>query len=191
MSAKTVIIETSARHVHLTAKDLEILFGEGAKLTPKRDLSQPGQFLSEERVRIEGPKRALDNVSILGPVRSATQVELSLTDARSLGVDAPVRESGDIDGSAPMKIVGPKGQIDIAQGVIAAKRHIHITPEDAEKYGVKNHQIVKVKVSGPRALTFDEVVVRVSENFRTFMHIDTDESNAAAIKGNVEGEIIL
>ena len=189
--SKTVTVEISARHVHLSENDLKILFGEGAKLTPKRDLSQPGQFLSEERVRIEGSKRALDNVSILGPVRPETQVEISLTDARSLGVEAPVRESGDIEGSAPMKIVGPCGAIDIPKGVIAAKRHIHVTPEDAEKLGVKNHQIVKVKVGGERGLIMDEVVVRVSDKFRTFMHIDTDEANAAAIKGSVEGEIIL
>jgi putative phosphotransacetylase len=187
---KSIIIETSARHVHLTTEDMGILFGEGAQLTPKRDLSQPGQFLSEERVRLEGPKKAFDNVSILGPVRNATQAEISLTDARTLGVEAPVRESGDIDGSAPIRIVGPKGQIEISQGVIAAKRHIHFTPEDAEKYGVKNHQIVKVKVTGPRSLIFDEVVIRVSKSFRTFMHIDTDESNAAGIKGSIEGEII-
>jgi putative phosphotransacetylase len=191
MSAKTVIIETSARHVHVTNEDMAILFGEGAKLTPKRDLSQPGQFLSVERVNIVGPKKALNNISILGPVRNATQVEISATDARSIGVVAPVRESGDIAGSAPIKIVGPKGEIDIAEGVIVAKRHIHVTPEDAKAFGVSNHQIVKVKVNGPRALIFDEVVVRVSEKFRTFMHIDTDESNAAGISGNVEGEIIL
>lgn len=190
MSDKPITIETSARHVHLTDQDLATLFGEGYALTPKKYLSQPGQFASVERVRIEGPKRALDNVSILGPIRKATQVEISATDARTLGVTAPVRESGDIEGSAPIRIVGPKGAIDIAQGVIVAKRHIHFTPEDAEKYGVKNHQIVSVKVSGPRALVFGEVVVRVSDNFRTFMHIDTDEANAAGISGNVEGEII-
>jgi putative phosphotransacetylase len=188
---KTIIIETSARHVHLTTEDMGILFGEGATLTPKRDLSQPGQFLSEERVRIEGPKKAFDGVSILGPVRSATQVEVSLTDARTLGVDAPVRESGDIKGSSPIRIVGPKGYVDIAEGVIAAKRHIHFTPEDAEKYGVTNHQIVSVKVPGWRALSFGEVVIRVSSSYKTFMHIDTDEANAAGIKGSVEGEIII
>lgn len=190
MSAKPITIETSARHVHVTSEDMAVLFGEGATLTPKRDLSQPGQFLSEERVRIEGPKKALDNVSILGPVRSATQVEISATDARSIGVVAPVRESGDVKGSAPIRIVGPKGYIDIQQGVIVAKRHIHFTPEDAEKYGVANHQIVSVKVDGDRALVFGEVVVRVSDKFKTFMHIDTDEANAAGIKGNVTGEIL-
>jgi putative phosphotransacetylase len=189
--SKTIIIETSARHVHLTAQDMNVLFGEGATLTPKRYLSQPGEFLSEERVGIEGSKKAMDNVSILGPVRRATQVEISLTDARSIGVEAPVRESGDVKCSAPIRIVGPKGHVDITEGVIAAKRHIHITPEDAENLGVTNHQIVKVKVNGPRALIMDEVVMRVSDKFRTFMHIDTDEANAAGIKGNVEGEIII
>lgn len=189
--ANTVIIETSARHVHLTTADLAVLFGEGSSLTPKRDLSQPGQYLSEERVRIEGSKSGFDRTAILGPVRGATQVEVSFTDARALGVEAPVRESGDVKGSAGIKIVGPKGTIDITEGVIVAKRHIHVTPEDAEKFGVKNKQIVKVKVGGDRGLIFDEVVVRVSPNFRTFMHIDFDEANAAGICGNVEGEIIL
>lgn len=191
MPESKITIEISARHVHLTEQDMATLFGEGSKLTPKRWLSQPGQFLSEERVRLEGPKRPIDNVSILGPIRSATQIELSFTDARTLGVDVPVRESGDVEGSAPMKIVGPKGSIEVKQGAIAAKRHIHFTPEDAEKYGVSNHQIVSVKVPGPRALVFNDVVVRVSDKFKTFMHIDTDEANAAAVKGTAEGEIIL
>lgn len=186
-----VIVEISARHVHLTEKDLAILFGEGAKLTNKRELSQPGQFLSEERVTLVGPKRTLERVSILGPTRPDTQVELSLTDARSIGVVAPVRESGDVKGSGTVKIVGPCGEIEIPYGVIAAKRHIHITPEDAKAMGVSDKQIVKVKVCGERALIFDEVVVRVSEKFRTRMHIDTDEANAAGISGEVEGEIIL
>ena len=123
------IVETSARHVHVTEKDLEILFGKGAKLTKKKDLSQPGQFACEERVTVVGPKKELANVSILGPCRKETQVELSATDARSIGISAPIRESGDLDGSAPCKIVGPCGEIEISQGVIIAKRHIHLTPE--------------------------------------------------------------
>lgn len=190
MATKTVTIETSARHVHLTQADLETLFGEGYNLTVKKQLSQPGQFAAEERVKIEGPKGAIDRVSILGPVRSHTQVEVSFTDARKLGVSAPVRESGDIKGSAPIHIVGPKGELNLSEGVIVAKRHIHFTPEDAEKYGVKNKQIVKVKVDGERALVFDQVVVRVSPNYATFMHIDVDESNAACAAGNVKGEIV-
>lgn len=187
---RTITVETSARHVHLTVEDLATLFGEGYALTPKRDLSQPGQFLSEERVRIEGPKGAMDRTAILGPTRNATQVEVSFTDARALGVEAPVRESGDIKGSSAIRIVGPKGAIEITEGVIVAMRHVHITPEDAEKYGVKDKQIVKVKVGGPRALIFDETVIRVSPKFRTFMHIDFDEANAAGIAGPVEGEIV-
>ena len=136
------LVETSARHVHLTQEHLEILFGEGYELTKKKDLSQPGQFACQERVTIVGSKKELAGVSILGPVRKATQVELSLTDARSIGVTAPVRESGDIAGSGACKIIGPKGEIEISEGVIAAKRHIHATPEDAKALGVENGQIV-------------------------------------------------
>ncbi|MBR5478990.1 MAG: phosphate propanoyltransferase [Clostridia bacterium] len=187
---KKILIETSARHVHVTKEHLEILFGKGATLTHKKDLSQPGQFACEERVRIEGPKRALDGVSILGPERPATQVEISLSDARSIGVAAPIRESGDVAGSAPCKIVGPAGEVEISEGVIVAKRHIHLTPADAEKFGVADKETVMVKVEGERALVFDEVVCRVSEKFAPAMHVDTDESNAAALSGVVYGEII-
>ena len=187
---KKILIETSARHVHVTKEHLEILFGKGATLTHKKDLSQPGQFACEERVRIEGPKRALDGVSILGPERPATQVEISLSDARSIGVAAPIRESGDVAGSAPCKIVGPAGEVEISEGVIVAKRHIHLTPADAEKFNVADKEIVQVKVEGERALIFDEVVCRVSEKFAPAMHVDTDESNAAALSGVVYGEII-
>ena len=187
---KKILIETSARHVHVTKEHLEILFGKGATLTHKKDLSQPGQFACEERVRIEGPKRALDGVSILGPERPATQVEISLSDARSIGVAAPIRESGDVAGSAPCKIVGPAGEVEISEGVIVAKRHIHLTPADAEKFGVADKETVMVKVDGERALVFDEVVCRVSEKFAPAMHVDTDESNAAALSGVVYGEII-
>ena len=187
---KKILIETSARHVHVTKEHLEILFGAGATLTHKKDLSQPGQFACEERVRIEGPKRALDGVSILGPERPATQVEISLSDARSIGVAAPIRESGDVAGSAPCKIVGPAGEVEISEGVIVAKRHIHLTPADAEKFGVADKETVMVKVDGERALVFDEVVCRVSEKFAPAMHVDTDESNAAALSGVVYGEII-
>jgi putative phosphotransacetylase len=187
---KIIKVETSARHVHLSEQDLKLLFGEGHNLTIKRELSQPNQYLSEERVKLVGSKSEFDRVAILGPTRHATQVELSLTDARDLGVEAPVRESGDVKGSAAIKIVGAKGEIEISEGVIIAKRHIHFTPEDAEKYGVKDKQIVKVKVSGDRALIFDETVVRVSPSFKTYMHIDFDETNAAGINGIVDGEII-
>ena len=184
------IVEISARHVHVTDEQLEILFGEGHKLTPKKDLSQPGQFACEEKLMIVGPKSQI-KASILGPTRKAAQVELSLTDARSIGVDALIRESGDIDGTAGIKLVGPVGEVEIDKGVIAAKRHIHMTPADAENYGVKNGDIVSVKVeTEQRSVVFGDTVVRVRDDFALAMHIDTDEGNAAGIKGSGLGEII-
>ena len=160
---KQFIVETSARHVHVTQQDLETLFGAGYQLTPKKYLSQPGQFASEERVDVVGPKNTLARVSILGPVRPETQIELSLTDARSIGVTAPIRESGDVAGSGACKLVGPKGEVEVKEGVIAAKRHVHMTPEDAQEYGVEDKQIVSVKVNTEgRSLIFGDVVVRVS-----------------------------
>ena len=185
-----VLVETSARHVHVTEETLATLFGEGHALTVKKYLSQPGQFASEEKVEVVGPKSSIKNVSILGPVRKANQVELSLTDARTIGVKAPVRESGDIAGSAPCKLVGPCGEIELTEGCIAAKRHIHLTPKDAEEFGVSDKQIVSVKLDTARPLIFGDVVVRVSEKFSAAMHIDTDESNAACASGEVYGEII-
>ena len=183
------LVETSARHVHLTEETFKVLFGEDASLTVKKMLSQPGQYACEERVTVVGPKKELKNVSILGPVRKGTQVELSLTDARSIGINAPVRESGDVAGSAGCKLVGPAGEVELTEGVIAAKRHIHITPEDAQSFGVADKEIVKVKVdTNGRALVFDDVVVRVSPSFATAMHIDTDENNACG--GVSEGEIV-
>ncbi|MBQ2675932.1 MAG: phosphate propanoyltransferase [Clostridia bacterium] len=178
--AENFIIETSARHVHVSQKDLEILFGEGYQLTPKKDLSQPGQFACEERVTVVGTKKELPGVSILGPVRPATQVELSATDCRSIGVGIVIRESGDVAGTPGCKLVGPCGEVEIAEGVIVAKRHIHMTPADAEKLGVEDKEIVNVKTeSDGRSLVFGDVVVRVSDKFSLAMHIDTDESNAA------------
>lgn len=189
--AKQFIVETSARHVHVTQQDLETLFGKGYQLTPKKYLSQPGQFASEERVDVVGPKKTLSRVSILGPLRSKTQIELSLTDARSIGVTAPIRESGDVAGSGACKLVGPCGEVEVAEGVIAAKRHIHMTPEDAAEFGIVDKQVVSVKVDTEgRSLIFGDVVVRVSPNFSLAMHIDTDESNAAGASGNVMGEIV-
>ena len=165
--AKEVLVEISARHIHVTKEDLATLFGEGYKLTPKKDLSQPGQFACEERVTVVGPKKELAGVSILGPERKATQVELSATDARSIGIKAPIRESGDLAGSGACKIVGPKGEIEISEGVIVAKRHIHMTPEDAAEFGVSNGQIVKAEIpTAERSLTFGDVVVRVSPNYK-------------------------
>lgn len=185
------IVETSARHVHVTKEALKTLFGEDAALTKKKDLSQPGQFACEERVTVVGPKGSLAGVSILGPERPATQVEVSATDARSLGIAAPIRESGDIQGSGACKIVGPKGEIELAEGVIVAKRHIHATPADAQRLGVSDKEIVAVKVkTAQRSLIFEDVVVRVSDKFALAMHIDTDESNAAGCSGKTEGEIV-
>lgn len=190
MSEK-VLIETSARHVHVTQEALEALFGKDAVLTKKKDLSQPGQYACEERVTIVGPKKELKNVSILGPVRSATQVELSATDARSIGILIAIRESGDIEGTPGCKIVGPAGEIEIDKGVIVAKRHVHLTPETAEKLGVKNKDIVWVKAeTDGRAAILGDVVIRVSDQFADAMHIDTDESNAIAAAPNLMGEII-
>lgn len=186
----TFIVETSARHIHLSDKDLATLFGEGHQLTHKKDLSQPGQFACVERVTVVGPKGQL-NMSVLGPTRKDTQVEISLTDARSIGVAAAIRESGDIEGTAGCKLVGPAGEVEIPCGVIAAKRHIHLTPADAEKMGVEDKQVVGVKIeTAERSLTFGDVVIRVSPKFAAAMHIDTDESNAAGINGTVYGEII-
>ena len=188
--AKEVMVEISARHVHVSQKDLEILFGKDYKLTPKKDLSQPGQFACEEKVTIVGAKSQL-KASILGPVRPETQVELSLTDARSIGVTAPIRESGDVANSGSCKIVGPCGEIELAQGVIAAKRHIHMTVADAEKFGIKDKQIVNVKIeSNGRSLIFGDVVARVSDSYALAMHIDTDEANAAKVTPGLIGEII-
>lgn len=188
---KPVLIETSARHVHVSRKDLDILFGEGYQLTSKKDLSQPGQFACEERVAVIGPKGSFPAVSILGPERPATQVEISASDARSIGVVAPVRESGVIEGSGACKLVGPKGEVEISEGVIVAKRHIHATPEDGEKYGVVDKQVVSVKVeSDGRSLIFGDVVVRVNPAYALAMHIDTDESNAAFCTPGMMGDII-
>ena len=185
------IVETSARHVHVTKEHLNILFGEGYELTKKKDLSQPGQFACNERVAVIGAKGQFPAVSILGPVRTATQVEISASDARTLGVAAPVRESGDIAGSAPCRLVGPKGEVEISEGVIVAKRHIHMTPADAENFGVKDKDVVSVKIDSPeRSLVFGDVVVRVSEKFALAMHIDTDESNAVLAPAGTMGTIV-
>lgn len=184
-----VLVETSARHVHLTAEAVETLFGKGHELTKKKDLSQPGQFACDEKVKVVGPRGEI-TASVLGPIRPATQVELSLSDARTIGVVAAVRESGDIAGTAGCKLVGPCGEIEINEGVIAAQRHIHMTPADAAEAGVADKQIVSVRLDTPRPLVFGGVVVRVSEKFALAMHIDTDESNAAAASGEVYGEIV-
>ena len=186
-----IMVETSARHVHVSPADLATLFGEGYQLTKKKDLSQPGQFACAERVAVIGPKGQFPAVSILGPERKETQVEISASDARTLGVTAPVRESGDLEGSAPCKIVGPAGEIEIDKGVIIAKRHIHMTKADAAAFGTEDKQIVSVKIDSPeRSLIFGDVVVRVSPSYALAMHIDTDESNAGCVAPGAMGEVI-
>lgn len=186
-----VLVETSARHLHLSQEHLEILFGKGHELTVKKMLSQPGQFACEEKVQVIGPKSSL-KMSVLGPVRKDTQVEVSLTDARAIGVTAPIRESGDIAGSGACKLVGPAGEVELTEGVIAAKRHVHMTPEDAEAAGVKDKDIVKLDIQSPngRSLTFGDVVVRVSASYATAAHIDTDEANALCPGKECFGEMI-
>ena len=186
---KKILVETSARHIHVTQQTLEILFGKGAELHNKKDLSQPGQYACEEKVTLVGPKGQL-TVTILGPTRPADQAELSLTDARALGITVPVRESGDVAGTPGLKLVGPCGEVEISEGAIAAKRHIHMTPEDAAELGVEDKQIVSVKLDTARPLIFGDVVVRVSPKFALAMHIDTDECNAACAYGQVFGEIV-
>jgi putative phosphotransacetylase len=189
--AKTFIVETSARHVHLAEADFKVLFGENATLTKKKDLSQPGQYACEERVTVKGTKKDLPGVSILGPFRKESQVELSATDARSIGLGIAIRESGVLDGTPGCTLVGPCGEVTLEKGVIVAKRHIHATVADAEELGVKDKDIVCVKVNTPeRSLVFGDVVVRVNDTYALAMHIDTDESNAAGMVPGVMGEIV-
>lgn len=185
------LVETSARHVHLTDATFKLLFGDDATLHVKKMLSQPGQYACEERVTVVGPKKELANVSILGPFRKADQVELSMTDARSIGVDGVVRESGDLANTPGCTLIGPKGQVTISEGVIVAKRHIHATTKDAEALNITNGEIVKVRLeTNGRSLIFDDVVVRVSDTYALAMHIDTDESNAAMCGREQYGEIV-
>lgn len=189
---KIIMVEISARHVHLSAKDLEIIFGKNSSLHSKRDLSQPGQYLSEERVSLIGPKSEIKNVAILGPVRNNTQVELSISDARLLGIkDITINESGYLKGAGSVIISGKNGSIEAKNSVIVAKRHVHLRKKDAEEWNIENGQIVKVKVYGARSLIFDEVVARVSDKFMPAMHIDFDEANACGLLSQGYGEIIL
>ncbi|MGE5672990.1 MAG: phosphate propanoyltransferase [Mycobacterium leprae] len=187
---RLVVLNVSARHIHLSQKDLEALFGPGAQLTEMKPLMQPGQFAANEQVAVIGPKGTFAKVRVLGPVRGDTQLEVSLTDARTLGVAAPVRMSGDVAGTPGIILEGPKGRVEIAQGVIAAARHIHLDLATAEKFGLKDKQVVRVKVNGGRPLTFDDVVVRVSANYAPECHIDTDEANAALVKDGTMVEIL-
>ncbi len=188
--AGLVEVEVSARHVHLTDEHIEVLFGKGATLTPKRPLSQPGQFLSEERVTLIGPKGRKERTAVLGPARSATQIELSKSDCVELGVQAPVRMSGDVKGSAPITIVGPCGTLEVSEGAIIAKEHVHLTPDVAEVMGVVDQQHVDVEVFTSRPVIFRDVIVRVSKASSCRMHIDFDEANAALVSGFTLGKII-
>lgn len=178
-----IVVGVSNRHVHLSREDVEILFGKDYQLTPIKDLGQPGQFACQETVTIVGPKGSIENVRVLGPERKETQVEISLTDAYKLGLNPPVRDSGDLEGTPGITIIGPKGQVTKDRGVIIAKRHIHMHTSDAEKFGVKDKDIVKVIVEkGDRKLIFDDVLIRVSDKFALEFHVDTDEANAALLK---------
>lgn len=183
-------VEASGRHVHLSEKDVEKLFGKGYTLTKLRDLSQPGQYACKERVTISGPKGSIKNVIVLGPCRKETQVEVSLTDGSSLGVKAPIKQSGDLKNTLGIKISTEHGEVSLEKGLMVAKRHIHITPSDAAKFNVNDNEVVKVKVFGQRPLIFDDVVVRVNENFNTYMHIDYDEANACGFSKGTMAKII-
>lgn len=183
-------IALSNRHIHLGKEDLEILFGEGYELTKMKDLSQPGQYACDEKVDVVGPKNTLKGVRILGPVRANTQIELSVLDAFTLGVTPIIRNSGDIAGTPGAKIIGPKGEVEINEGVIVAARHIHMHTRDAEEFGVVDKQMVKIKTNGPRGLVFDNVLVRANDNFALEMHVDIEEGNSSGSKNGDLVELI-
>ena len=182
-----VELEASGRHVHVNEEQAQILFGHG--LTPLRPLSQPGQYLAQERVTVKGPKGEFQNVAVLGPARGKAQVEISLTDGKTLGIIPPVRLSGDVANSPGAELIGPMGRITISEGVIAAKRHIHMTPEDAKHFGVKDKQIVRLQTFTDRPVVFEDVAVRVSPDFETFVHLDYDEANACGFQKGDLGRI--
>lgn len=182
-------IALSNKHVHLSQADVDVLFGEGYQLTPFKPLSQPGQYACEEKVTVVGPK-GQQTMRVLGPVRPESQVEVSLADARGLGLSVPVRQSGDIDGTPAFKLVGPNGEVECEKGIIVAARHIHMSLEDAEKFGVKDKDIVSVRTSGPRGLVFENVLVRASEKFALEMHVDMEEGNAAGVRNGELVELI-
>ena len=190
MDELKIPISTSVRHIHLCRAHVEALFGAGHQLTPRSELSQPGQFASEEALTLVGPKGSVEKVRVLGPERKETQVEISRTDEFALGIDAPIRGSGNVAGSPGITLRGPAGDLELDQGVIQAKRHIHMTPEDAESFGVKNKDWVMVRVGGERGLLFDDVLVRVSPKYRLDMHLDTDEANAADLGRDSYGLLI-
>lgn len=183
-------IALSNKHVHLSQGDIETLFGAGHELTHFKPLSQPGQFACEEKVDLVGPKGTIKGVRVLGPARPATQIEISLADGFTLGVKAPIKESGDIEGTPGLKLVGPAGEVELEKGVIVASRHIHMSLDDASKFGVEDKQIVKVKTFGPRAIVFENVLVRASEKFALEMHVDLEEGNAAGVRNGELVELI-
>lgn len=183
-------IALSNKHIHLSQEHVEILFGEGYELTKMKDLSQPGQYACEEKVDVVGPKGTLAGVRVLGPARSNTQLEISLSDGFKLGVKAPIKDSGDVEGTPGAKIVGPKGEVEMEQGIIVAARHIHMHTDDAKDFGVEDKQRVSIKVGGMRGLVFDNVLVRVSPKFALEMHVDVEEGNAAAIRNGDLVELI-
>lgn len=188
---KLIPVEISARHVHLTQEAVDTLFGKGYQLTPKRPLSQPGQYLCEERVKLVTARGQIDNVAILGPIRSEIQVELSLTDARTLGVEAPIRLSGDLRGAADVLLVTHLGVVTAQKSVIAAKAHVHMTPKDAKDYGVQDGERVEIRMGTERPVTLCDVIVRVREDYALAVHIDFDEANAALMRGsNLTGHLI-
>ncbi len=185
-----IAVGISNKHLHLSQADLETLFGKGHELTVFKDLGQPGQYACQEKVDVVGPKGTLKGIRILGPVRSATQVELSMTDARSIGINAPIRESGDVAGSPGAKLIGPAGEVELKEGIIVALRHIHMTEQQALEAGVKDKEFVSLRFEGPRAVTFDKVLIRANVNYAGEIHLDTDEGNAAGASTGDIGEII-
>ncbi len=188
----SIPVEVSNHHVHLTRDSLDILYGKGYELTKLRDLSQPGEFASNERVSIVGANmRVIEKVRILGPLREYTQAELSITDGFFLGLDLPTRISGNIESSPPIVIIGPKGVLTLSEGALRAARHIHMTPEDAESYQVKNNDRVNVEVSGVHGVIYKDVVIRVSQNSKLAFHLDTDEANAGNVKGTTFARILF
>lgn len=191
-SSHKVLVQVSARHIHLTQESVDTLFGKGTSLSVKRPLSNVTQFLSNETLDIVGPKNTIHNVSILGPCRDQNQIEISLTDARTLGIDTPIRLSGDLDGSAAIELIGPKGSLKLKSGLVVAKRHIHMNTDTAELLGLKQGDSISVVTDEKdRALVFRDVIVRVSEDSIDIVHIDTDEGNAASIKGSAMASIII
>lgn len=183
-------IALSNRHLHLSSKDINTLYGEGYRLKPMKDLSQPGQFACEEKVDLVGPKGTIKGVRVLGPARKETQIEISLMDGFTLGVKAPISDSGMLEGSPGIKLVGPAGEVDLEKGLIVAARHIHMSPDDAEEFGVVDKDIVKIRTFGDRALVFENVLVRVNKDYRLEMHIDIEEGNAAALSNYELVELI-